>query len=316
MRLVLNAILPVFMIIFLGYFAEKKHFLGQDSKRFLANYVYYFALPPLLFIVMANEPVSKSLNIGFVVSFAASSLILYIIGYCISSFFKSSDIRNSSIRSLAISSPNTAYMGIPILIGLFGNKAVLPVTLSTIILVFITAISIFVLELTKIPIKQNKPIITASKVLFCNPLVISPILGLVVACSKIHLPIFFSSFCHQIGTTAGPCALFAIGQSLNYHHIFTKKIEFSVVAFLKLAAHPLLILFFIHIIGLSGFWAASAFILSSLPSAAIILIVAQKYNTYEESSSALIFETTVISLFTLMIVISIAAYLWPSTFLI
>jgi len=166
MSLIFNAVLPVFIIIFLGFLAEKRHLLGQNSHRVLTSYVYYFALPPLLFISMANEPVSKSLNFPFIFAFSISMMILYLFGFYISGFFKPANLRCSSIRALAISSPNTAYMGIPILIGLFGNGAVLPVALSTIISVFILAISIFILELTNRKTNKNNAICSAVSIIF------------------------------------------------------------------------------------------------------------------------------------------------------
>jgi len=148
-----------------------------------------------------------------------------------------------------------------------------------------------------------------------NPLVISPLLGILVAFSKIHIPIFVSSFCHQIGMTAGSCALFAIGQALVNKRIFDKKIELSLVAFFKLIVHPALMFLMILVFRLSDFWAASGFVLSSLPTATVVFIVAQKYQTYEERASTLVFETTLLSILTLTISISFAFYMWPQVFI-
>lgn len=61
MFLIFNAIIPIFVIILLGFLAEKYHLLGKNSSRVLTGFVYYFALPPLLFISMATLVISTGL---------------------------------------------------------------------------------------------------------------------------------------------------------------------------------------------------------------------------------------------------------------
>lgn len=306
--------MPVFIIIILGFLAEKYHLLGENSSRVLTGFVYYFALPFLLFISMANEPISQSLNVDFMAVFFISTIILYIIGFCISIIFKPYRLQNSSLRAMAIASPNTAYIGIPLLLGLFGSRAILPAALSTIVLAFIMVISTIILELAADNYQEKNIFLTVLSVVFKNPLVISPILGVIFAVLRIKLPMVVNSFSHQIGMTAGPCALFAIGQTLVKNRIFAEKLELSIVAFLKLIIHPLIILLLIFIFKMSGFWAASAFLLSSLPTAAVVIVFAQKYHVYENSASALILGTTLLSMVTLVISMGLAFYLWPSAF--
>lgn len=316
MGIILSALFPTFAILAIGFLSEKFNVLGENSAKVLTRYVYYFALPSVLFVSMASEPLSKSLNLPFIYAFTLSSLIIYIIGFLGSIFFKPANIRIASMRALAVSSPNTAYMGIPVLFSLFGNQAISPVAVSTIILIAILSITLFILEIrTQKSQPAGKAIVHILFRFFKNPLVISPILGILFAISNLKLPVFATSFFHQLGMTAGPCALFAVGQTLVKSSFFAEKIEFSFVAFSKLLLHPLLMLIFIFTFHPPIFWAACGFILAALPSAAINFVVAQQYGIYEKRSSALIFETTLFSIITLPFVILIIKYLWPNTLL-
>ena len=59
MDAILNVSLPVFAIILGGYWAARSGLLGQGSTEALNAFVYYFALPPLLFLSMARVPLSE-----------------------------------------------------------------------------------------------------------------------------------------------------------------------------------------------------------------------------------------------------------------
>jgi malonate transporter and related proteins len=53
---IVNVALPVFAVILCGYLAGRLGILGQSSSEALNRYVYYFALPPMLFLSMALVP--------------------------------------------------------------------------------------------------------------------------------------------------------------------------------------------------------------------------------------------------------------------
>ena len=66
MQAVLNVALPVFGIILCGYLAGRVKLLGAISSEALNAFVYWFALPPLIFIGMAVTPVDRILNVEFI----------------------------------------------------------------------------------------------------------------------------------------------------------------------------------------------------------------------------------------------------------
>jgi malonate transporter and related proteins len=315
-ELVFKAVFSTFAIIILGFLAEKFKILGQNSERVLNNFVYYFAMPTILFIAMANEDITTSMNLPFISAFGLSAFIVYVLGFGISIAFKPKEINFASMRALSMSSPNTAYMGIPVLMTLFGEKALVPITVATFLLVLTTMLSIIIMEINN---NRHFTLLTLIKKLILslikNPLIMAPFLGMLFACTRLHLPSFIETFGHQFGATAGPCALFAIGQTLVGKKLFAEKLEIGEVGFSKLLLQPALMFVFILMFKVSPLWAACGLILSALPCAAITYIVAQQYKIYEHNAAALIFATIVLSIITLTLFIHIAYTLWPATFL-
>ncbi len=54
MSAVVNVALPVFAIILAGYLSARAGLLGQATSEALSRFVYWAALPPLLFPAMAR----------------------------------------------------------------------------------------------------------------------------------------------------------------------------------------------------------------------------------------------------------------------
>ena len=72
---VINVVLPVFGIILCGYLAGRLGILGEASSDAVNRFVYFFALPPLLFIAMARTSVGAVLNWTFIVGYLGGVLL-------------------------------------------------------------------------------------------------------------------------------------------------------------------------------------------------------------------------------------------------
>ncbi|MFQ5566833.1 MAG: AEC family transporter, partial [Paracoccaceae bacterium] len=74
MEAVLNVALPIFAIIALGFAAGHWKVLGEDSANALNRYVFFFALPPAMFIFSARAEISQILNWPFIGAFLLAAL--------------------------------------------------------------------------------------------------------------------------------------------------------------------------------------------------------------------------------------------------
>lgn len=316
LRIILRAEFATFVLIFLGFIAGKRKFLGEHAASVLAKFVYYFSMPAVLFVAMANEPLNSSFNLPFIYAFGGSSLLIFVLGLGMAVFFQPEPFLRTNLRAFVMSSPNTAYMGLPVLVALFGAKAILPVAVATVLLIAIMAITIFINEVCQ---NQHHTLVAIlGKVVFSiikNPLIIAPLIGIGLAATNYHLPSILTDFCHLLGATAGPCALFAIGLSLAGSRILMVKSESLVVGIMKLLVQPVLMLGFIFLFHVDAFWAACGFVLAGLPIAAITYVVALHYKVGEQHIASLIFETTVMSILTLALMIVVVGYYWPTVLL-
>ena len=69
MSAVVDVALPVFAIMLAGFLAGRSRILGEASSEALNAFVYWFALPPVLFLSLATVPLADVFNWPFIWTF-------------------------------------------------------------------------------------------------------------------------------------------------------------------------------------------------------------------------------------------------------
>ena len=59
MATIVGIVFPIFALIGLGYLGRRLHLLTGDAAVALSGYVYYFSLPALLYVKVAEVPVAS-----------------------------------------------------------------------------------------------------------------------------------------------------------------------------------------------------------------------------------------------------------------
>jgi len=312
MNILLNAIIPVFGIMLLGTAASVTGVLGESAEKSLSKFVYFFALPSVLFISTAQTPLSNFFNGPFVIAYSLGTIITFSVFLWL--FFKYGQKREAVIRALAVASPNTAFMGIPVIMVLFGNKGMLAVVISTIILSFIVCVSVIMLEFIVEP-KNLSIIKLMKKIIIKNPIIFSIIIGFVLSALKIKPRTPISELFSLLGSTCGPCAMFAIGMTLVLK--IPKRIipKIIIVNVAKLMLMPAIVFVLLLLLGASPLMTATGLILSAMPVAATTFIIAQQYEISVQESSDMVLSSTIASIITLSVAILIVSRYFPATLL-
>ena len=174
MDVIIQALIPLFSIILLGYLVGRFKILGMNSAKVLNTFVMKIYLPILVFSAVATEPLHRVLNGPFVLAFLLALFIPYIISFIIGRFHGAESISKSALRALAYSLPNTGYMGIPLMHALFGSEGVLIASIATFLTVSIILLTIILCELDRQESCEFK-VLVKKTALICikNPLLIA-----------------------------------------------------------------------------------------------------------------------------------------------
>ncbi|WP_409526043.1 AEC family transporter [Nitrincola sp. MINF-07-Sa-05] len=315
----LMIVTPIFMVILLGYVFGKVKPDSGNSDKLINDYVLYVALPALLFLAIARADINELKQWGFIGSTLAGIVSAYLIAGVIARI-KGIRLPQSSILSMGASYGTTGYMGVPILISVYGQEAALPAAIAT-VLHNIPAIMAVIISWDLSAHKgKNESISTlrslgkASKTTFTNPLTISVLAGLTFVLSGIKTPVFLEAFANFLGNAAGPTALFALGLGLSRlsikEHISGETIKMTIpMIFLKIFIQPMItFLIAIYIFGMgegNKIWLAAAVVMAAQPIGAGVYVFAKKYGYREDTISLAIIVSLAVALVTIPALLSI-----------
>lgn len=125
----LRTAIPIFLLMGLGFLSRNIGILKAGDERILSAYVYYFALPALFFVNLAETTFNEE-NVRFVVAGVTPTLIVvavYLILYCTIRFSK--DTLYLLILSTVFGS--LAFFGIPFVMFAFPGEGEALATLVT-----------------------------------------------------------------------------------------------------------------------------------------------------------------------------------------
>ena len=271
--------------------------------------MYWFALPPLIFIGMAVTPVSRILNFDFIATVSlgiTGTGVFVVLG---SRYLFGNRGASNGLHAMTALFSNTGYMGIPLFIAAFGEDRVLPAVTATVLNMFFYGAMTAWVAAVKDDADRHSGLSIAAGILGAlakNPLVVAPAIGLAISAAQLTIPVPFENLCRILGAAAAPGALFALGLFLVGQKVTAGLAEIAWITFFKLIAQPAVtwVLAF-HVFEMDLFWAVSAVLLAALPTGALVFVTAQQNGVYVQRASAGIVMSTMFSVITLS---SILAY--------
>lgn len=296
MNAVINVALPFFALIFTGYFAGRR--LPSGATTGLTHFVFFFALPALLVVKVAEAPVAALLEPRLFVAYYGAGLLLYALTYVLGRWLFPARPAIYALRALAATFSNVGFIGLPLVILAFGAEATPPAVVVLVVdTVVMIGLTVAIIE-ADLGGGNHFLAVMASVLrgLMRNPLIIASFIGAALAFAGVSIPEPLKVYGNLLGDAAAPCALFALGATLSLQPLSRLKQGAQQAGFLsvmKLIVHPLLVWMACVLLGLKPLWTAVLVIEAALPVAANVYLLSQRYGTYsDESSSAVLISTT------------------------
>lgn len=306
MNTLINVVLPVFGVILTGYLAGYLKVLGPDSAAALNRFVFYFALPPALFIFMARAPIDKIFNWPFIAAFVGGAVLTLPLVLIVGRLLFRQDVAILSVAGLAAVQANVVYMGLPLMLTAFGSDGALPTIIAALCInLLIIAGAVTVLEGVRATgTSPLRMVVQSAGAILRNPLVISPLLGILFATIALPLPKAVSNYLDLMAAAVGPAALFALGLSMIDRGLTGSAAEVTWLSALKVIVNPALTYALVTcVFVLDPLWAKAAVILSAMPSGANAYVIAQQYKVHVETVSSTIVVSTAASVVTISLLL-------------
>jgi len=293
MSQITSIILPFFALIGLGWVGGKFRIVSPDGMRGINGFVFYFALPALLFKALATRSPSEIWQPDIILVYGGATLVVYGATRIIAAKVFHLDPSSQTLFSFAGTMGNVGFMGLPLIIGLLGPEATVPLIVALAVdLIIMLPLSLLLLE----GAKHSKGSNPAGKIIrgtFTNPVVLAISFGVAASLLDLDWPDGIDYLLDLLGQSAGPAALFAIGVALVGRPIAEKRAELATMSMAKLIIHPIAVFI--------GFWVAGSasvlettavLLLAALPTAGNIFVIATTYDRYVVRSSSIVLVTT------------------------
>jgi predicted permease len=293
-QIVLRTVIPIFLLMGLGFLSRKIGILKSGDERILSAYVYYFALPALFLVDLSNVNFNEE-NVRFIVAGIIPILLalaIYVLLYFVIRF--SRDTFYLIVLSTVFGS--LAFFGIPFIMFAFpsGGEYWATVSASTISIVSVTT-SITVLELHRLEkTSLAKGTRVVAKKLSKNPLILSILFGIFLSLTGAKVPEYVLIPLHMLGSTTATVAIFMLGVFF-YGRKYTDLTKAFKLSLLRIVFLPSIALAAATLFNLANIPKATLIVMHSVPVAVSMMVLSERYNFHREIISSTILISTLLA---------------------
>ena len=260
----LNVVLPLFLLIALGYVLKLFGMYETSTLKTMNKLVFKVFLPTYLFQSIYSTNLSVAFN-KKVIAFAIISLLLwfFMLLLFVPCIEKQNAKRGVMIQGMFRS--NFVLFGLPIAISLCGEDKVGPTSLLIGIIVPIyNVLAVITLEI----FRGGKPSLKKMfRGIITNPLIIASVLAIVLNGAKITVPYALEKTIIDIGKVATPLALLVLGGEFQFSKVKKNMKQLIITVAGKLIVFPFIVVTVAIVLGFRNETLVPVFLMTGSPVA-------------------------------------------------
>jgi hypothetical protein len=304
----ITVVLPLMAVMLSGFLVGRFGLLPENGSKVISRFVYLVAMPAFIFISLAGIPIGDIFNWSYLAVLGGGMLAVFALGFIAARYVFAGSLTEGSLHALTAMFSSTAYIGLPLILIVFGEAGLAPGIIGAVITgaIFIP-LAIVLAEVDKG--RTGRKVVSASALaVLRSPLLIATVAGLLTSASGISVGAPVTAFCQLLGSAFIPCALFAAGLFISQCSLKGEVREISWLVAVKLLLHPLITWWLaFYVFELEGILPVIAVLQAALPSGVPVFVLAQHYESFVSRSSAVIVVSTVLSMLTLPVVFILLA---------
>ena len=301
--IVLNQIGIFIFLIVMGILAVKLGYLEEKSLGSLSKLVMRMALPAYIFINTVEGATREGLGQSLLVIPLALGmyLMLLVLSMILEKAFRLQGNRKKIFRAISMFG-NVGFMGIPLVVELYPDTALLYIALFTILDqgLFWT----YGVTLTQPADREKEPFSLKGLKNLLSPALAAILLGTVMVLMDLHLPKVLTTALGKLGDASMPLSLIYIGGMLSMTDVrrVLKCGELYAEMGLKMLVLPLLYFALMVILRVPGDMAGTIAFITALPSINMVAMLAKNNGSDGDYAVCAVMLTTIACLLTLPLV--------------
>ena len=303
MFILIDVVLPVFLIIGFGYAAARTRLLSESTIDGIMRFSQNFAIPCLLFRSIADLDLTTSFDPGLLLSFYIGAFAGFAAGFFGAHRLFNRPLDESVAIGFACMFSNSLLLGLSITERAYGPEAL--AGNYAIIALHSPLFYAFGIGLMEWVRSREKGLSGAAlakqmtKAIFSQPLVIGIMLGLFVNVTGLPVPLSVGAATDMMGRAGLPAALFGLGGILWRYHPEGDKALIAMVVLITLIVHPVVtyvLARFVFEVDIAAL--RSATVTAAMPPGVNAYLFAHLYATGRRVKASAVLIATALSIFT------------------
>jgi malonate transporter and related proteins len=310
LELVLAVIAPVFGAVGLGFVLLRIGIFDAGTSDGLAKFVYYVAIPALLFRSLALADLPASLPWNLLVAFYVPSFTMFIGGVLFARYYLGWDRASAGVAGMGACYSNMVMLGLPLATTAFGASAAVPLfSIMAIQSSLLFPPATYCIEVHGAAGTHARPWYHSMGKLLLNPVIFSLALGVAANLSGHPPQGALDSLLDKLAKAAPGCALVSLGISLGQYRVAGGIRDVVGFLVLKNFMHPALVWGLCLLLAVPIEWTRVAVLLAAMPSGVNAYVFAKRYGLREEAMSKTIVLSTALT--TLVTIFLLHVFLHP-----
>lgn len=297
--LIASVIVPIFLMMCLGYFIMRRKVIDRKGADQLNNIVFKFLLPVQLFMNIYSSNLAQALNWKLIAYSMGMVLLSYILlNVAVPKLF--GDKRTNVPMIHAMYRSNYVIFGLVVVGGFYPDEVAVASVLAAFVIPVYNVLAVVLLEKGG---SLKKTVLGCAK----NPLIIASMLG--VVCNLVKLPIqpILLKFLQDVVKMTNPVALLAVGMRFEFSSVKANLKPLGTALAYRLLLLPIVATLVGILLGFTNVELMTILILFGSPCATACYTMSMGYDVDHTLANQLVVFTTIccqITLFLLLMIFS------------
>ncbi len=294
----LNATIPVFLLMALGYIFKKLGLFGDTLAAEMNTFVFRIALPVLVFSDLASVDFAQAWDTKFVLFCFCVTLFSIGAAAGLSFLWRDRSIQGEFIQAAYRSS--AALLGIAFITNIYGNSGMAPLMIIGSVPLY-NIMAVVVLSFFQ-PDRRGLDGAVVKKTLrgiVTNPIILGIAAGLLWSALRLPMPTILQKTVSSLGSIASPMGLMAMGATFDLKKAFGKLAPSVTAAVIKLVGFCALFLPLAVWLGFRNEQLVAILVMLGSATTVSSFVMARSMGHEGVLSSSAVMLTTLFSAFTL-----------------
>lgn len=312
MTILFDVILPVFLVIGMGYLVTWRKMFSESAVDGLMRFAQNFAVPILLFSNVARLDMASNFNLGMWIAFYTGAFLSYFVGWGLSRYWLKRSPEDAVAIGFCCLFSNSLLLGIPIMERAYGAEALAGnVAIIAIHSPLLYTFGITMMEITRArgkSLRIGQIAMRALSGVLHTPLIIGILCGAVMNVlmrAGLVMPDGFWAATDMMARAALPAALFGLGGVLYRYRPEGDSTAIAICCIASLVIHPTTTWLLGQFFQLPTGAMRSAVITASMAPGVNAYLFAAIYNSATRVAASTVLVSTALSILTIWFWISV-----------